>query len=256
MNERFIVNFRHREQCIYSLKNYIISGQIQNAKNLTMSMFMNGLSKEIYDTCIEMFFYYSCIYIPDYISILLTYEQNISYYYRLVLHLTLAPKKNIFQHFPKHKDYYFYLLPDYPLNFKRLEDNTKDIDITYDKYYKSVMYYLSNINLEYQDDIHKDFSDLLYFLYFHSNYEHVSKTLWYVQFNLFKETEDTLIEFVRMLNVLEDFFPSRKLKILMIYYSLHFRFLDIEAIRHIFKENVNKVNDIINPKIVDENYIQ
>jgi len=250
--ERLQINIKNKEQTKFLLIKYIMLGDIESTKNITKEMYMNGLSKEIFDTCIEIFIYNCCIYIPEYITLILSYEQNINYYYKLVLHLILAPKRNIFEHFPDHRNMYFYLLLIPQLENKPLEDNKKELEIEFDKYYKSISYYMQNINVEYQLNINEDFSNILYYLYFDNDYINYSKNIWNVQFNLYKE--ENLLEYIRKFNVLEDYVESKKLKILILYYTLQFRFLDISSILYIYQDNDKKINEILSPKII-HNYL-
>lgn len=255
MDDRYTVSKKNSEQVKHTLKNYIMSGNLQNSVKLTQDMFMNGLLQEIFDICLEVYLYNCCIYIPDYIDILLQYESNINYYHKLVMHLVFSPKKNIFEVYPSHKDMYFYLpLFSQMKENKEKEDNKKELDKTFDMYYKSIYYYLNNINIDYQEYVHKDFSSLLYFLYFHNNYENYSKTLWMVQFDLFMNNKD-LLEYVRKFNILEDYVQPMKLKLMTLYYTLQFRFLDIEGVTKIFHENDKKINDVLISKNVIKNYM-
>lgn len=254
MDDRYIVSKKNSEQLKHTLKNYIMSGNLQNSVKLTQDMFMNGLLQEVFDICVEVYLYNCCIYIPDYIDILLQYEPNINYYHRLVMHLVFSPKKNIFEVYPEHKDMYFYLPLFSQMKDKEKEDNKKEIDKTFDKYYQSIMYYMNNININLQEHVHKDFSDLLYFLYFHSNYANYSKTLWMVQFDLYMNDKE-LLEYIKKFNVLEDFLQSMKLKLMILYYTLQFRFLDIKDVTNIFRENDKKINDVLISKNVIRNYL-
>lgn len=253
MNDRFTITVKNSEQCRYSLKHYIMTEDLQSSMGLTLNMFMNGLSKDIYETCIDIYVYNCGIYIPNYIRLILDYEQSIHYYYKLVLHLVFAPKQNIFIHFPDHGDLYFYLKSDSTMDNKKPVDNKKEMEKEFDKYYKTITYYMKNINLDHQPSIYADFSNLLYFLYFHDNYNEYSKNIWYAQFELFKKEED-LLEYARMFNVLEDFVESKKLKIFMLYYTLHLRFLDIKSVEHIYENNAKKIEEILNKPILNEKY--
>ena len=163
MDDRYLITKKNNDQLKHILVKHIMEGNLDLAMSLTYEMFINGLSEEIFHICIEVFIFNCCLYIPDYIDLILGYEQNIYYYYRLVLHLVFSPKRYIFTQFPNHVDIYFYLQLYSQMNErKKTEDNKRELDKTFDKYYKSITYYMSNINIDTQLHINKDFSDVLY----------------------------------------------------------------------------------------------
>lgn len=234
MNSRYEINKKNSIQLLYILKSSILAENTTVVLDLTLKMYQKGLAQEIYQVCVEVYLYYCCIYLPDYIDLLLSYEQSLTYYYKLVYHLLFSPKKYIFHCYPEHKDMYFYL-QDQQQSTGVSENNHAEIEKYFDIYYNTIQYYIANINITYQDSINYEFSHLLYYLSFHEQYDTCIKNIWAGQFHIFTNTQ--LLDYIRKLQVLEDYLSCKKLKLLVLYYTLQFRFLDIPSVKPIYQEN-------------------
>ena len=242
MSERYTIVKKNRQQVRYSLYTFIHTENHESSLSLTYQMFIQGLCRDIYEVCIEFYLYHCCLYLPDYLNILLQYEQTLQYYYVLVLHLVFSPKKDIFVHFSEHRDMFFYLQKGHtPID--QIEDNQQYLENSFDIYYNSVQYYMKNSQQSLQNSINHDYSHLLYYLLFHDKFEEYSKGIWRTQFHLFSQSP--LLQYIRNFHVLGDYVSSKKQKLLILYYTLQYLFSDVNGVLYVFQENQRKTNQFL-----------
>jgi hypothetical protein len=233
--DRNTISNNNIDQVIYKLKKYIFNKNITKTMMLVRNMYDNNLSEHIYNTCIYIYIYYCCIYTPDYLNILLYYENNVDYYKKLVLYLIHSPKNYIFNVINSNIHDYFFLHIDYICVNKSTSYTNINVNIerAFDNYYNSIKYYLSNINLKNQVFIHADFANLLYYLNNFHDYDNYVVSIWNAQFSIF--TNKKLLEYVQKLHLLHNYTQNKKFKLMLLLYSLLFKFLDIGSVLYLFK---------------------
>jgi hypothetical protein len=244
---RYNVIAKNLDQMCFILIQYIKIGDCEKAIDLTENMFKENLCHALYNCCIEFYLYNCCIMNPEFLTTLLSYRHDLEYYTSLVLHLIFTPKQYLFDYLSSYYYHnYFFLLNERKWRMGYM-DNSMELRQTLDIYYKSMNEYLVHRDLNMQNHIAKQHSDILYYLLNHTNYIQFSRELW--KFELSISGHGNLIPYINKIYTLHEYLDSKTLKLLCNLYSILFRFYDVQSVSSVFYDNEKKVKNYLKKKI-------